>query len=199
MRCNRIVLLRRSQEGRGQALASGARLRPHQPGQHGGAVGHAALQMLHSLIFDFPEPPHRPPGPILRRHCRQGRRLRAHGRLGAAAAEGVGHPELGARPALRAGAMAASCSSGRPTPTRDTVGEAAADALRARSGRAGGRPRGHKVGGPGGCPGPLEARSWAATSLGFYRSATDAEKPDPELIHALQQPERNRPIEGERR
>ena len=25
----------------------------HQPGRHGGAVGHAALQVLHSLIFDF--------------------------------------------------------------------------------------------------------------------------------------------------
>ena len=25
----------------------------HQPGQHGGAVGHTALQVLHSLIFDF--------------------------------------------------------------------------------------------------------------------------------------------------
>ena len=27
--------------------------RTHQPGQHGGAVGHAALQVLHTLIFDF--------------------------------------------------------------------------------------------------------------------------------------------------
>jgi hypothetical protein len=25
----------------------------HEPGQHGGAVGHAALQVLHALIFDF--------------------------------------------------------------------------------------------------------------------------------------------------
>jgi hypothetical protein len=25
----------------------------HQPGRHGGSVGHAALQVLHSLIFDF--------------------------------------------------------------------------------------------------------------------------------------------------
>ena len=25
----------------------------HQPGQHGGAVGHTALQVLHTLIFDF--------------------------------------------------------------------------------------------------------------------------------------------------
>ena len=25
----------------------------HQPGRHGGRVGHAALQVLHSLIFDF--------------------------------------------------------------------------------------------------------------------------------------------------
>jgi hypothetical protein len=25
----------------------------HQPGHHGGSVGHAALQVLHSLIFDF--------------------------------------------------------------------------------------------------------------------------------------------------
>jgi hypothetical protein len=25
----------------------------HQPGQHGGAVGHAGLQVLHALIFDF--------------------------------------------------------------------------------------------------------------------------------------------------
>ena len=25
----------------------------HQPGRHGGAVGHAALQVLHALIFDF--------------------------------------------------------------------------------------------------------------------------------------------------
>jgi hypothetical protein len=25
----------------------------HQPGQHGGAVGHTALQVLHALIFDF--------------------------------------------------------------------------------------------------------------------------------------------------
>ena len=25
----------------------------HQPGRHGGAVGHTALQVLHALIFDF--------------------------------------------------------------------------------------------------------------------------------------------------
>src|SRR6476659_4642277 len=25
----------------------------HQPGHHGGAVGHTALQVLHALIFDF--------------------------------------------------------------------------------------------------------------------------------------------------
>ncbi len=25
----------------------------HQPGRHGGAVGHKALQVLHALIFDF--------------------------------------------------------------------------------------------------------------------------------------------------
>ncbi len=25
----------------------------HEPGRHGGAVGHAALQVLHALIFDF--------------------------------------------------------------------------------------------------------------------------------------------------
>ena len=25
----------------------------HQPGRHGGSVGHTALQVLHSLIFDF--------------------------------------------------------------------------------------------------------------------------------------------------
>jgi len=25
----------------------------HQPGRHGGAVGHAALQVLHALVFDF--------------------------------------------------------------------------------------------------------------------------------------------------
>jgi hypothetical protein len=25
----------------------------HKPGQHGGAVGHAALQVLHALLFDF--------------------------------------------------------------------------------------------------------------------------------------------------
>jgi hypothetical protein len=27
--------------------------RTHKPGQHGGAIGHAALQVLHTLIFDF--------------------------------------------------------------------------------------------------------------------------------------------------
>ena len=27
--------------------------RSRQPGRHGGAVGHAALQVLHALIFDF--------------------------------------------------------------------------------------------------------------------------------------------------
>lgn len=27
--------------------------RTHQPGRHGGAVGHAALQVLHALVFDF--------------------------------------------------------------------------------------------------------------------------------------------------
>lgn len=27
--------------------------RTHQPGRHGGVVGHAALQVLHALIFDF--------------------------------------------------------------------------------------------------------------------------------------------------
>ncbi len=27
--------------------------RTHQPGRHGGAVGHSALQVLHALIFDF--------------------------------------------------------------------------------------------------------------------------------------------------
>src|SRR5262249_21642623 len=27
--------------------------RTHTPGRHGGAVGHAALQVLHALIFDF--------------------------------------------------------------------------------------------------------------------------------------------------
>jgi hypothetical protein len=25
----------------------------HQPGHHGGAVGHTALQVLHALVFDF--------------------------------------------------------------------------------------------------------------------------------------------------
>ena len=25
----------------------------HQPGRHGGAVGHTALQVLHTLLFDF--------------------------------------------------------------------------------------------------------------------------------------------------
>ena len=25
----------------------------HQPGQHGGAIGHAAMQVLHCLVFDF--------------------------------------------------------------------------------------------------------------------------------------------------
>ncbi len=27
--------------------------RTHQPGRHGGAVGHSGLQVLHALIFDF--------------------------------------------------------------------------------------------------------------------------------------------------
>jgi hypothetical protein len=27
--------------------------RTHQPGQHGGSIGHSALQVLHALIFDF--------------------------------------------------------------------------------------------------------------------------------------------------
>ena len=27
--------------------------RTHQPGRHGGAVGHSALQVLHALVFDF--------------------------------------------------------------------------------------------------------------------------------------------------
>ena len=44
------------------------RRRPHRAGR----AARADLRL--------PEPPHRPPGPVLRRHCRQGRRLRPHGR-----------------------------------------------------------------------------------------------------------------------
>ena len=45
-----------------------------------------ALQVLHALIFDFLNHRTGRLDPVLRGDCRQGRRLRAHGRHGAAAA-----------------------------------------------------------------------------------------------------------------
>ena len=68
----------------------------HQPGQHGGSVGPTALAVLHCADLRLPEPPHRPPRPVLCGDRAQGRRLRPHGRHGAAAAARAGHPQLGA-------------------------------------------------------------------------------------------------------
>jgi hypothetical protein len=44
-----------AEEGRDAALAPSARLRSAHTsqGEDGGAVGHAALQVLHTVIFDF--------------------------------------------------------------------------------------------------------------------------------------------------
>ena len=58
--------------------------RPHRPRR----AARADLRL--------PQPPHRPPGPILCGDRCQGRRLRPHRRHGTAAAEGAGDPELGA-------------------------------------------------------------------------------------------------------
>ena len=80
-------------------------------GRHGGAVGHAALQVLHALIFDFLNYRERPARPVLCGDRAQGECVRAHGRQRAQAAARAWHPQLGAplrrelagRP-LRAGA-----------------------------------------------------------------------------------------------
>jgi hypothetical protein len=91
----------------------------HQPGRHGGCVGHAALQVLHSLIFDFLN--HRTgrldpsyeaiahkAGVCVRTVAAALKRLRELGILGSVAA-------------LRAGATGGSCWSRRPTPTRSCL------------------------------------------------------------------------------
>ena len=54
----------------------------HQPGHHGGAVGHTALASAACADFRLPQPPHRPPGSVLRGDRGQGRRLHPHGRHG---------------------------------------------------------------------------------------------------------------------
>ena len=55
----------------------------HQPGRHGGAVGHTALQVLHALIFDFlnhrtgrsPTVPHYPRSSSLQKRAVTGNRV----------------------------------------------------------------------------------------------------------------------------
>ena len=42
----------------------------HQPGHHGGALGHTGLAVLHALIFDFAEPHHRPARSVATRRSR---------------------------------------------------------------------------------------------------------------------------------
>ena len=56
----------------------------HQAGRHGGAVGHTALAVLHALVFDFLNHRTGRLDPSYAAIAAQGRRLRAHGRHGAA-------------------------------------------------------------------------------------------------------------------
>ena len=86
-------------------------------GQHGGAVGHAALQVLHALIFDF-------------LNYRSGRLDPSHAAIARAAnvcertvaqraqpAARLRHPAIGCGAAWKGCATAASCWSRRRTPT----------------------------------------------------------------------------------
>ena len=68
----------------------------HEPGRHGGAVGHTALQVLHALIFDFLNHRTGRLDPSLPGDRPQGWRLRPHGRHGAAAAARARDPPLAA-------------------------------------------------------------------------------------------------------
>ena len=83
----------------------------HQQGKHGGSVGPTALAGTARVDLRLPEPPHRPPRPVLRGDRAQSRGLRPHRRHGAEAAARARDPHLGAplrrdlaRRAVRAGA-----------------------------------------------------------------------------------------------
>jgi hypothetical protein len=51
-----------------------------QPGKHGGSVGHAALQVLHALIFDFLNYRTGQLDPSYAKDRGEGERVRAHRR-----------------------------------------------------------------------------------------------------------------------
>ena len=70
--------------------------RTHTPGNHGGAVGHAALQVLHALIFDFLNYASGRLDPSYCGDRAQGESVRAHRRQRATAAQKPRHPQLGA-------------------------------------------------------------------------------------------------------
>ena len=88
----------------------------HQPGRHGGAVGHTGLQVLHALVFDFLNiapagsirPMRRSPARRTSACAPSPRRWRGCGSSGSS---------TGCAAAPRAGGTAASCWSRRPTPT----------------------------------------------------------------------------------
>ena len=112
-------LRRHAQEGRRAPLAPGPRLRPrHAPARppwrrrrpHR-AAGAARADLR------LPEPPHRPPGPVLRgdRRARPASACaRSPRRCSGCASSGS---STGCAAAPRAGATGGSCSSRRPTPT----------------------------------------------------------------------------------
>ena len=60
-------------------------------------VIYGASSSLRHRLGDQHDLPHRPAGPLLRRHCRQGRRVHQDRGHRAEAAARVGHPQLGAR------------------------------------------------------------------------------------------------------
>ena len=97
---------RAGQEGRCVPLAPGPRPRSrgtHEPGHHGGAVGHTALQVLHALIFDFLNNSTGRLGSVLRGDRAEGWRVRAHRRHGSATAPRAGHPPTGCAAVPKAG------------------------------------------------------------------------------------------------
>jgi hypothetical protein len=106
----------------------------HQPGRHGGSVGHAGLQVLHSLIFDFLN--HRT-GQLDPSYAAIARSAGVCVRTVAAAVKRLRElaSSIGSASARRAGATGASCWSRKPTPTRSCP---------RASGAVTGRPQSHQ-------------------------------------------------------
>jgi hypothetical protein len=68
----------------------------HQPGHHGGALGHTGLAVLHALIFDFLNHRTGRLDPSYVAIAAKAGVCVRHSRQRAAAVEGTGHPQLGA-------------------------------------------------------------------------------------------------------